>query len=156
MILGKWQLFFLGCMLCILPLSAQVSIEKAATPIKVYKSNIQQPLTASERQMIDEVYGKSAENFIYARQEKLRSIKDILRNRIEILQINSPEKAKSTKLLSQIPLFTAFNPDLKRDPIFNKSTFNPLKYDLGFYSNETSIIKVDNSNYFIRIKAQNQ
>ena len=104
--------------------------------------------------MINEVYDEYAQQFILDNPNKLKSIKNILRNRVKIYE----EKVKdlsSLKKLSQVSLFKTFNDKLERDIVFNPNTFNPLKYDFNYNSREkTKRYRVDNTNYLIVIRSQ--
>jgi len=85
--------------------------------------------------------------------QRLKSIKNILRNRVQILNII--DYPKDYELLSQVPLFDKYNSSLKRET-FNKSEFNPLRYNFDFYAKQTQVFRVDNTDYYIVIKPQYQ
>ena len=136
--------------------SAQYS--KIRQPVKqvVYNDNVNKPLTVLELNQLKEVYGDDLDKDILNRPQRLKDIKNILRNRVEIVNIPNVKDQKPCKLLSEVPLFDAYVNSLKRDEFFNKNSFNPLKYVFAFYSRGASIYKVDNTNYFIIIKSQHQ
>jgi hypothetical protein len=58
-------------------------------------------------------------------------------------------------LLSTVGLFNNYNKELKRDQSFDINTFNPLKYNLEFFKVGSAIYRIDNTQYYIVIKAQN-
>ena len=95
-------------------------------------------------------------NKLWASHIMLKAIKNILRNRVEILEFNRPQDQKECTLLSEVSLFNQYVPELKRDVVFNKNNFNPLKYNFSFYARGASMYKVDNTNYYILIKPQHQ
>ncbi|MBT8271838.1 MAG: hypothetical protein HKO90_03735 [Flavobacteriaceae bacterium] len=119
----------------------------AQTPITSQGS-----LTALETKQIQEVYGDQFRERVLNRPEVIYSLKQILRNRIEIVEINNPRDQKDCRLLSEVALKTVFVKDLNRDKVFNPSSFNPLKYAFNFDPRRASVYRVDNTNYFILIK----
>ena len=145
-----------GLLLCfaVSNVNAQATISKQPLPLANYSDNVNSPLTSIERQQLQEVYGDKLQTYVLSKPDRLKAIKNILRNRISIIQITNPRNQKETKLLSEVPLFDYYVSGLKRDNVFNKNTFNPLKYNFDFYKRGSAIYKVDNTNYFIIIKAQ--
>lgn len=91
---------------------------------------------------------------ILNRPSRVLFMKEILRNRVVLKEIADPTKYKYFPLLSEVSLFKAYNPNLKRAVFFDPSTFNPIKYDFEFSSPSTQVFRVDNTNYFIIIKTQ--
>ena len=133
--------------------SQSKSINQNLPEVK-YGDNVEAPLTAIELKQLQEVYGDKLQEFVLNRPQRLKDIKHLLRNRIEIKTISNPSDQKKSVLLSQVPLFNYYVNDLKRDTNFNPQNFNPLKYLFNFYSTESHMYRVDNSNYFILIKSQ--
>ena len=126
-------------------------------PLKhvVYNDNVDAPLTANELEQITEVYGEHAEEDILSRPQRLKDVKNILRNRVEIIMITDKDLSSFTKL-SSVALFNHYNKALNRNTSYNASTFNPLKYQFNFYSREGSkTYRFDNSPYLVIIKSQN-
>ena len=121
----------------------------------VYDYNIDAPLTPNELKQIEEVYGDHTEEDVLSKPQRLKDIKHILRNRVEIIKAPGKDLSSFTNL-STIPLFNAYNKALSRDVILNPSTFNPLKYQFNFYSRDgQKTFRFDNSEYLIVIKSQN-
>ena len=147
---------FTLCLLFSLNGYAQSYITKQPARVVSYNENVNQPLSFEELSFIKEVYGDYAQRDILNRPQRLKDVKNILRNRLEIVNIPNPNNQKLCKLLSEVPLFDAYVDNLKRDVVFNKNTFNPLKYVFDFYSRGGAIYRVDNTNYFIKIKSQYQ
>jgi len=145
-------------LICLFSFNICAQNYKYKQPLKVvkYKDNVQKPLTAKELSQLKEVYGETLDKYVLSNLQRLKDIKNILRNRVEIISVPDLSKHKSCKLLSEMPLFDAYVNNLKRDAIFDKSSFNPLKYVLDFYSRGPAMYKVDNTNYFIIIKSQYQ
>lgn len=121
-----------------------------------YNDNVNNPLTANELAMINEVYGDKAKTNILDIPQRLKDVKHILRNRVEIKNIPNPSDQKPCTLLSEVPLMDYYVDHLKRETNFNPQNFNPLKYLFNFYSYGTHMYRVDNTNYFIIIKSQHQ
>jgi hypothetical protein len=140
-----------------IPMISLAQNKNLQEPLKlvVYKDNVKAPLTINESAMLQEVYGENLEKEILNRPQRLKDIKNILRNRVVILDVTRKDLSNFKKL-SEVPLFNVYNPSLKRDIVFNKTNFNPLKYDFSFYSRNGSYIRVDNTNYVIKIKSQHQ
>tara|TARA_R110002111_G_scaffold155534_1_gene222340 strand:- start:2074 stop:2526 length:453 start_codon:yes stop_codon:yes gene_type:complete len=134
-------------------MSGQQSKQKNALPLAKFDANVNLPLTAKERAQIIEVYGDSAEKLVFNMPHRLKSIKHILRNRVVIKLISDDKDKKACPKLSEVSLFNESNSEAK---VFNPDTFNPLRYDLNFYSREASLFQVDNTNYYIIVKSQYQ
>lgn len=148
----------LGFVLCLFVFStnAQSKVSKQSLPLVNYNTNVNSPLSSVERQQLEEVYGNKLQEYVLSKPERLKAIKNILRNRVSIVEIANPKNQKETKLLSEVSLFDYYVSNLKRDISFNKNTFNPLKYNFDFYKKGASMYQVDNTNYFIVIKSQHQ
>ena len=144
------------CSFVSLDTHAQASKQRQPVLHVKYNSNVNNPLNSTELNMLKEVYGEALEKDVLSRPQRLKDIKNILRNRIEIREISNVHDQKPCPLLSEVPLFDAYVNTLKRDAYFNKSTFNPLKYNFPFNSKGTKMYKVDHTNYFIIIKSQHQ
>ena len=130
---------------------------KKQKPLKhvVFNDNVDAPLTANELKQIKEVYGEHAEKDILSKPQRLKDVKNILRNRVEIMNLPGKDLSSVTNL-STVPLFNHYNKSLNRDTSYNASTFNPLKYLFNFHSREGSkTFRFDNSQYLVIIKSQN-
>lgn len=134
---------------------SQSKIQKQPLPIVKYNDNVNAPLTSSELAQLREVYGEYLQKQVLDRAQRVKDIKNILRNRVEIKQFNSGD-IKPCPLLSEVPLFDYYVDTLTRDTNFNPKGFNPLKYKFNFYGTGASLYKVDNTNYYIIIKSQHQ
>lgn len=122
----------------------------------VYNDNVNAPLSTHELSLIKEVYGDHTEEDILSKPQRLKDIKHILRNRVEIVEVSQGKDLSSITNLSTIPLFNPYNQGLTRDAFYNANTFNPLKYQFNFYSREGSkTYRFDNSQVLITIKSQN-
>ena len=132
---------------------AQSRYKVSASKTVVFNQNVDFPFNNYERKMLNDVYGESLKENVLDNPHRLKSIKNIIRNRVEIISISN--YTKDYKLLSQVPLCNKYNGSLKRE-IFNTSKFNPLKYIFDFYSKHTQVIRVDNTNNYIVIKPQHQ
>ncbi|MDO5655596.1 MAG: hypothetical protein Q4G27_05600 [Flavobacteriaceae bacterium] len=122
-----------------------------------FSDNVKAPLTTKERAQIEEVYGRGA-TFVMERPSLLRNIKDLLRNRIEVMEIPLEKARGSDELmnatdLSTTALYTAYNPNLTRDLVYS-ANFNILKYQINPYPVKREIYKL--GNYYISILPQNR
>lgn len=128
--------------------------QKTVKPTIEFPENVNAPLTKKEKAMIKEVYQSKANEIVFNNEDYLRDIKHLLRNRITIYEDKNAKTQKNGKLLSDMPLLTTYNKNLKRDTIFDISNFNPLKYQLDFFANGTYVYRIDNTNYFIQVISQ--
>lgn len=148
-------------LVCVASIFAHQNVKSQTTtyqqPLKIitYNDNIKAPITAAELAKMQEVYGESLQKEILDRPQRVKDIKNILRNRVEIKQFKT-EEIKSCPLLSDVPLFDNYVHTLTRDTNFQPNDFNPLKYEFNFYGTGASMYKVDDTNYYIIIKSQHQ
>jgi len=132
-----------------------ISNAQQKSGIKIhYPDNVNSPLTASEKEKIDEVYQSKADELVYNNDKFLKDVKHLLRNRITIYEDKNEKTQKKCKLLSEIPLSNTYNKDLKRDESFDINSFNPLKYQLAFFDKGTYVYRIDGTDYFIQITSQ--
>ncbi len=102
---------------------------------------------------ITEVFGDQI-GLILNEPQRLKDLNALLFERYEIL--NAPiEKDEKFVKLSEVPLFNIYNSDLKRDVVFNKETFNILKYDMRFFAKTDIVYRIDNTDFLIVIHPQN-
>ena len=120
-----------------------------------FPENVKAPLTSKEKAQIEEVYGRGA-TFVMERPSLLRNIKDLLRNRIEVIELPY-EKAQGGKEyreardLTKTDLYTAYNQNLTRDMTYS-SGFNILKYAVNIYPVQPTVYKL--GNHYITILPQ--
>jgi len=125
-------------------------------PLAKFNDNVNLPLTANERSQIVEVYGEFADKYVFNNPHRLKSIKHILRNRVEIKLITEDKNKKACPKLSEVSVLNGFVSTLKRDKSFDLNSFNPLKYNFEFYSRAAAMYHVDGTSYYIIIKSQYQ
>ena len=134
-------------------LAQQSSKQKPLTHV-VYNDNVNTPLTSSELQFITDVYGDNAESDILSKPNRLKDVKNILRNRVEILHLPGKDLSSFTNL-STVPLFNTYDKTLTRDSFISEESFNPLKYQFNFHSRDgNKTYRFDDSQYLIIIKSQ--
>ncbi|GGI58202.1 hypothetical protein [Winogradskyella haliclonae] len=137
-----------------LGLSLYGQSKKHTLPLAKFGENLSKPLSSKERAFIDEVYGAYANEFIYNKPHRVKTFKQILRNRVKIGFYENKDLS-SLKRLSQIPLVNSINHNLLRDFSFDADNFNPLKYAFNFFSeNKTQTYRVDNTQFVITIFSQ--
>ena len=105
--------------------------------------SVTNPLTSQEISFIKSALGEEAYYRIINVKALEQNIKDILRNRVQILTKRYFPSEKFPKLSS----ITNSN----SSQIFNKHNFNPLLYDFDFESFESQIYRVDGTDYIINI-----
>ncbi len=112
------------------------------------------PITAADVDpRIVEVFGNDLQTLVLNDPHRLRALNQILFERHEIIVEPYTSGEKYTKL-STIPLFKYSNPNLERDTVFDRDTFNILKYDLQFYAPSVKIYRVDNTDFLIVVHPQ--
>jgi hypothetical protein len=97
---------------------------------------------------IEEVYGPINGEFFRNNPDLIPFFTYLLENRVQYL--NSPlESNEKYEKLANIPLNNKYNTNLKRDIVFDAVHFNPLKYQLNFYSRFTQIYRIDNQTLIV-------
>ena len=108
-----------------------------------FKENVNLPFTEKEVNYIVTAYGEK----VFERIKKInpfeKNIKDILRNRVEIL-------TKKFYPSENIPILSSVNKS-KNKTQFNINNFNPLLYDFDFDSNRNHIYRVQGTDYIINV-----
>ena len=108
-----------------------------------FNENVHRPLNDIEIKYILEAYGESTYKRILNINPLLLNIKDILRNRVEILK----KKYYKNEEIKKLSLVKKTN----SNQIFDINDFNPLLYDFDFESKKNQIYRVDNTDYLINI-----
>ena len=135
-------------------INAQTDRKLKTQPVE-YGDNVETPFTAKELSMLKEVYQDKLEQYILSKPNRVKEFKHLLRNRLLITKLPHYNAKSKVTLLSKVPLFNNYNSDLQRDNFFDINTFNPLKYNLEFFKVGSAIYRIDNTEYYIVIKAQN-
>lgn len=104
---------------------------------------------------IAELYGDQLGYYQSFDPQRIESLDDFLSNRVEYATIPY-DNGKTLLKLSEIPLFNKYNPNIKREQVFDPNTFNILKYHINFFSTKTQTIRIDNTDTVIIIKPQKQ
>ena len=105
--------------------------------------SVANPLTKQEIKFIKSALSEEAYYRIINVKALEQNIKDILRNRVQILTKRYFPSEKFPKLSSIS--------NSKSSQIFNKYNFNPLFYDFDFESLESQVYRVDGTDYIINI-----
>ena len=105
--------------------------------------SVTNPLTTQEIRFIKSAFGEEAYYRIINIRALEQNIKDILRNRVQILTKRYFPSEKFPKLSSIS--------NSNSSQIFNKYNFNPLFYDFDFESLESQVYRVDGTDYIINI-----
>ena len=131
------------------------SQNKENNPLTVvnFGNQIDEPFSSKEMLQLKEVYGTTLQENVLDHPQRIKDIKNILRNRVEVKDAGSKDLSSLPKL-SSVELFNDYQPTLTKDFNFNPNTFNPLKYKFNFYSRDAFIYHVDGTSYYIMIKSQ--
>lgn len=92
--------------------------------------------------LIKEVYQEKAEAIIFSDKIRYNGFKDLLLNRIYVRKLRF-KKGEELVDLTKAPLLTTYNQNLVRNYLYNQNNFNPLKYDITLFSNETILYRID-------------
>jgi len=112
-----------------------------------FPENVNTPLTSKENMMIEQAFGTEVRDKILSNKSRLKDIKDILRNRVEVFNAEKKNISSITNL-STLPLY---NSKLLLKA-FDPNNFNPLLYEFDFYTKSTLVYRVDNTSYLIFIR----
>lgn len=80
------------------------------------------------------VYGNSLDAIIAQDPQRLTILNQLLDKRIQIMDLDKVTAMNKFPALSAQPLFNKYVPGLTVEAGYNPHTFNPLKYDLPFFS----------------------
>lgn len=155
----KFKLLYTFALLFTISIFSATAQSSKMQPLKLvkYKDNVKAPLSTQELSFIKEVYADRLDAYVLNRPQKLKDLKNLLRNRILIKEM--PELVGNTekyKTLAEAGLFNVYNPALTFDNIYNKDTFNVLKYNLEFFGRGSRIYRISNTSFFIVILSQHQ
>ncbi len=116
------------------------------TYAQVTESNKKSSVNVDPR--IIEVYGDQLQTLVLNDKDRFKALNDILFLRTSFVEEKFDPAEKYVKL-SEVKLFNKYNPNLTRDSVFDKNTFNVLKYSFNLYSRDIQKYRVDNTNYLI-------
>lgn len=109
------------------------------------------PLTPEEiANRIAYVHGN---DFVLNNPTLVTALGKVMTDRIEYQTVLLDPVEKYT-LLSSMPLLSKVNPTIQGADFsnFNLNSFNPLVYNLDFFSDRTQVFRIDNTNYIMVIK----
>jgi hypothetical protein len=113
--------------------------------------NLTTPITLHEIELkIEEVYGRS---FIENNTTLVQFFNKLLKERITYITQERTSDEKYIKL-SSLSILNKNNSNLRPDSQFIANEFNPLKYNMNFYSKITEVYRFDNSDILIVIAPQ--
>jgi len=102
---------------------------------------------------IADVFGPLSGSFFNQDNERYQLYVHLLEKRIRYVE-EAPIAGEKYPKLSSVSLLNKYNPDLQRDVDFNQEQFNPLKYNLDFFSKLPKIYRIDNTFYLLVIDPQ--
>ena len=106
-------------------------------------------------QHIREVFSDQADILVYGKStQRLQLITDFF-NRITI-KLAPEYRGKGFKLLSSLDLLNKYNPNLKRETVFDPENFNALKYQFDIASKNKQVYRVDGTDYIIIVTPFNR
>ena len=121
-----------------------------------FPDNVDTPLTPQEKLKFEQVYGKDA-TYVMEKPSLLKNLKDLVRNRVEVMEIpyekaQGSKQLRNAKDLSMTELYNVYNPGLTHDMQYSSQSFNILKYAINFYPEKKEIYKI--GNHYITILPQ--
>ncbi len=132
-------------------------LKGALTLMLVKMSFVSFGQTVSQQLNSEEIANRVAyvhgNDFVLNNPTLVTAFGDVMMNRIEYS--TSPQSLdEKYPLLSSFPLMAKANPVIQGADFanFNLNTFNPLVYDLEFFSDKTQVMRIDNTNYIMVIK----
>lgn len=119
----------------------------------VFPENVDAPFTQKEKAMIDEVYGDKADFYIYSRPAQVKITKDLLRNRIIIVDITQKKVNVNSSMprLSELEVINPNNTPLNLQDV-DVENFNPLRYAFPLNNTEGTTYYSNNGKVWIVIK----
>lgn len=102
---------------------------------------------------IKEVYQDQAQKVVYSNAAWYKSLKKLIVERLKIVK-QAPVQGKKYPKLTEMGMLDTYNQSLKHDPVFNKNTFNPLKYNLEYFARSLKVYRIDNTDYLLMILPQ--
>ena len=105
--------------------------------------NVNNPFTNQEIKFIKSALSEQAYNRVINIKALEQNIKDILRNRVQILNKKYQRNENLPKLSSVRSSITTKK--------FNKNNFNPLLYNFDFDSQKTQIYRIDGTDLVVNI-----
>ena len=109
--------------------------------------NLDYPFTKQELSFIDNAFDNETLKRINKIKALEKYVKDILRNRVQILNKKYHRNENLPKLSSVRSSMTTKK--------FNKNSFNPLLYNFDFDSQISQIYRVDGTDYIINVIPKN-
>lgn len=113
--------------------------------------------TANQQLTPEEIANRVAyvhgSDFVMNNPTLVTAFGNVMSNRIEY-SISPQIADEKYPLLSSFPLMAKANPTIQGADFanFNLSAFNPLVYNLEFFSDKTQVIRIDNTDYIMVIK----
>ena len=111
------------------------------------EKNVDYPLTNQELSFIQNAFDDETLKRIKKINPLEKYIKDILRNRVQILN-------KKYQTNENLPKLSSVSSEATTK-IFNKNSFNPLLYNFDFDSQISQIYRVDGTDYIINVIPKN-
>lgn len=81
---------------------------------------------------------------------------ELLDNRIEIIQTSTVEKFAQFPLINSIPLRNKFNDQYRPEENTSFERFNPLMYELDFFSEKVNYYRINDSGLILIINPQSR
>lgn len=121
---------------------------------KDFKERRYTPDMAKFESFVKEAYGEKADALVFDIPIREKTLKDILRNRVTLVERYNKVPDFFTNL-STIPLLK-YNSALSRDSHVDPKTFNPFKYNIDFYqTKKRQKIHIDGTSWYLVIEPLN-
>lgn len=116
-----------------------------------FGQNITQQLTQEE--IANRVAYVHGSDFVMNNPTLVTALGKLMTDRIEY-RVTSQDQNEKYPLLSSMPLASKTNAAIQGANFqnFNVNTFNPLVYNLEFFSDKTQVFRIDNTDYILIVK----
>lgn len=118
--------------------------------VQGYSQSVFQHL--SDAEITNKITYVRGNDFVSNNPTLITAFGKVMTERIEY-QVVTQSQDEKYPLLSSFPLMTKVNPTVQGADFanFNVSTFNPMVYNLDFFSDKIQVIRIDNTNYIMVI-----
>ncbi len=132
-------------------------IKGALALILMQVSSFSQGQTATQQLTAEEIANRVAyvhgNDFVLNNPTLVTALGKVMTDRIEYRTLEQDQTEKYP-MLSSMPLLSKVNPTIQGADFanFNLEAFNPLVYNLDFFSDKTVVYHIDNTNYIMVVK----
>ena len=132
---------------------AVVMVLSTHTAVSQNWNKYQKPSNLQVEAFVKEVFKDAANKEVFNRTSRLEFLTNALQNRVRLTAAEETKFDKTTNL-SDVKVFNLYNTSLEKPLNFDIRNFNPLVYDINWYSNKDQFFKIDGSNLILTVIGQ--